>query len=116
MPINVVNMRNGYIPNTIKIDRTTSYGNPFPEKDSDRNTCIALFKKELYKCLREKNNTEHFKYNVMIEFLIAMALTHNNNETIHLACWCAPKSCHGDVYKVLIIGLAKKIKEGTYHV
>ena len=68
-------------PNTVKVDRSTRWGNPFPA--CDRYTperSVALFR-------------SHAEVNARKDATWLAPLRGKN-----LACWCAPgKPCHADV-------------------
>ena len=84
----VVNMRNkrGVLPGEIRIDRKTDLGNPFPlEQDTvkGRLNCIAKF--AIYLVDRLDKDAKFGKRVMELE-------------DVTLACWCAPKLCHGHAY------------------
>lgn len=66
-------------PDVVRIDRETKWGNPFVmEREADRQTVIVQY--------REWIQTQP-------DLLAALPELKGKR----LACWCAPKSCHGDV-------------------
>lgn len=67
----------------VLIDRTTKWGNPF--KDGNREEVIEEYKKWVV--------TQH-------DLMHDLASLKDKT----LACWCAPKPCHGDVLSQLVNG------------
>jgi len=90
--IKVVSKRgNRTYPNSIYIGRPSTWGNPFEiGKDGTREEVVKKYKEymlanpELIRIFKEQV-TRMEKYG-----------------TVHLVCWCAPLSCHGDVLKELV--------------
>ena len=82
-------------PNTIKVDRTSKWGNPFiVGKHGTQGQCVDLFAKMLAGdfCLTTDNIDLQRAYREMA-IRDRAELTGKN-----LACWCAPKTpCHVDV-------------------
>lgn len=83
-------------PNTVKVDRTTFWGNPFVVgRDGTRAECVDLYVKLLagYICLTVPAKVEDQK--------AARKYVHANWRTLagkNLACWCALDGpCHADV-------------------
>jgi hypothetical protein len=70
-------------PNTVKVDRTTKWGNPYVAgRDGDRARCVALYRKLQ-------------KFGAEIEELRGK----------NLACWCPlDQPCHAD----LLLALANR--------
>lgn len=81
-------------PNTIKVDRSTKWGNPFVVgKDGTRAECMDLFERLMagYVCLTKGDPAVQKKYLGMV-FKDRAELAGKN-----LACWCPmDKRCHGD--------------------
>jgi len=81
--------------NTVKVDRTTKWGNPFVVgRDGTRAECVDLFTKLLagYVCMTKGDPAASEKYLYMARG------GHGNLTGKNLACWCpldAP--CHADV-------------------
>lgn len=82
-------------PNTVKVDRTTKWGNPFVVgKHGTRAECVDLFTKMLagYICISVDNANEQIAYRRMVKKDKAELRGKN------LACWCQPGvACHADV-------------------
>jgi len=82
-------------PNTVKVDRTTKWGNPFiVGKHGTRAECVDLFGKMLagYICLTVGDPDEQIAYRKMVK------LHHGELEGKNLACWCPPNAaCHADI-------------------
>jgi hypothetical protein len=81
--------------NTVKVDRTTKWGNPFVVgKHGTREQCVDLFHKMLagYLCIsRGPGIMEQEAYRAMVK--------RNRDELRgkNLACWCPPGApCHAD--------------------
>lgn len=70
-------------PDIVYIGRGSPFGNPFKMgNEDDRDKVIELYRHWLWKALQEGNITK--------EMLLAV-------DGKRLACYCAPKACHGDV-------------------
>lgn len=82
-------------PNTVKVDRTTKWGNPFiVGKHGTRAECVDLFAKMLsgYICVSTSNVTAQLKYRKIV-LRDRWELQGKN-----LACWCPPNAkCHADI-------------------
>lgn len=80
----------------IRIDRKTAFGNPFKAPtDADRPAAIEQYRKYLWKALQDPKSDLGRR----VRHLAA------TNADLALACWCAPKPCHGDVLKSAIMWL-----------
>jgi len=79
----VVNLRTCHDSDVVRIDRRTLFGNPFKmHSESDRDLVIARYRVWFYaRIVRDR------------EFRRAVLSLRGKK----LGCWCAPKSCHGDV-------------------
>ena len=70
-------------PDIVYIGRGSLFGNPFKmHNEDDRAKVIELYRHWLWKALQEGKITK--------EMLLAL-------DGKRLACYCAPKACHGDV-------------------
>lgn len=70
-------------PDIVYIGRGSLFGNPFKMHSEDgRHKVIELYRHWLWKALQEGKITK--------EMLLAL-------DGKRLACYCAPKACHGDV-------------------
>ena len=70
-------------PDVVRIDRATRWGNPFViGRDGSRTEVIEKYRANLWRDTRAGR--------VGLDELAAL-------EGKRLACWCAPKPCHGDV-------------------
>jgi hypothetical protein len=83
-------------PNTVKVDRTTKWGNPFiVGRDGTREECVKLFTYMLggYICLTSKASIEaQESYRAHVKRYKHLLRGKN------LACWCpAGTACHVDV-------------------
>ncbi len=76
----VANIWDGYYD--VIIDRTTIFGNPFPERKYGRDGCIAKFRTYFYNRIEVDSE---FKARVL------------ELKGKRLGCHCKPKACHGDV-------------------
>ena len=82
--------------NTVKVDRTTKWGNPFiVGTHGTREHCVDLFAKMLagYICISDGPSIE-----VQEDYRRVVAIHRYELEGKNLACWC-PKNarCHADV-------------------
>lgn len=84
----VVNIRHS--PCDVIIDRTTIFGNPFPEWKWGREECIKKF--EQYFWQRIERDLE-WKAEVL------KIRDKGKNGVVRIGCHCAPLRCHGDIYK-----------------
>jgi len=82
-------------PNTVKVDRTTKWGNPFiVGKDGDRAHCVKLYGYLMggYLCVSTANVNEQKAARKYVE--------QNRKRLVgkNLACWCSLDGpCHADV-------------------
>lgn len=90
----VVNLRRGRGPllgPMLRIDRCTPFGNPFKMRfEEERARVIAQYREWWY-----ADAQEQLRYKFIRAFDDA-----NRNPLlgpVQLACWCAPRMCHGDV-------------------
>ena len=81
--------------NTVKVDRTTKWGNPFiVGRHGTRQECVDRFRYMLagYICISTDNQNEQRAYRKMA-FRDRTELKGKN-----LACWCPPNApCHADI-------------------
>ena len=85
--IKVIHVKDSHLyDNVVLIDRTTKWGNPFKLSDFDNDRQLVLRKFENYLLTTPE--------------LYASVLSELQGKT--LACWCKPKTCHGDVYVRII--------------
>jgi hypothetical protein len=104
--IRVLNKKHGATDEYIGreyIGRPSPLGNPFPlRRESERDEVIDKYAKWLNQKLTEKTNNAQKKEIVRLyKKLVA-------NGELNLVCWCAPKKCHGDVIKNVLVGLLKR--------
>jgi hypothetical protein len=82
-------------PNTVKVDRSTKWGNPFVVgAHGTRAECVDLFAKMLagYICLSTGDPDKQIAYRKMV------VSDHAELAGKNLACWCpANAPCHADV-------------------
>lgn len=81
-------------PNTIKVDRSTKWGNPFVVgRHGTRAECVDLFTKMLggFICLSCGDPDEQIAYCKMAARDRAQLKGKN------LACWCDAGPCHADI-------------------
>jgi hypothetical protein len=76
-------------PDTVKVDRSTPWGNPFVVgRDGDQTECVARFERLL---AGERANEAERAW-------LTRALAHRGElKGKNLACWCAHAPCHADV-------------------
>lgn len=86
--LNLRNYRNKPLPpNTVVIDRTGKWGNPYViNVHGNREECVEKYRMDIME-------DEEMQENVKMEL---------TGKT--LACWCAPKLCHGHVLLEIIDG------------
>lgn len=82
-------------PNTVKVDRTTPWGNPFiVGTHGTRGECVDLYRKLMagYLCLGTMNVPEQQRARKHV------VEHHHELRGKNLACWCAIGApCHADV-------------------
>lgn len=82
--------------NTVKVDRTTKWGNPYKVgEDGTAAECVDLYRALLsgYLCLTSKATLELQRKSVAV-----VAACHEELRGKNLGCWCrADKPCHADV-------------------
>ena len=106
--IRIVNLRHKPVMRKnevlIKIDRSSVLGNPFFMKSEDQRDIVcnqyeqyfgAIVQNWIGGCIIEKKNEEFVNELWRIGQL-------SKTQDIALACWCAPKRCHGETIKDFI--------------
>ena len=86
-------------PNTMKVDRTTKFGNPFSVEQYGRAKAADLHRMWLLGELRDEDIRAQYS-GIIAQHLIArrqavlsaLNLLHGKN----LACWCDEGPCHAD--------------------
>lgn len=80
------NMRTQRVPrNAVRIDRGTPFGNPFRVAEHGRRQAIELFRLWLWRKRLDGGRDR--------EAIAEIAALHGRD----LACFCAPRPCHGEV-------------------
>lgn len=104
MNINVVNKRtfkdngDGTI---IPIHRNHTLGNPFTlHREEDRSKVIEQYKEWIYQKIKDKDPTVTLALNTIANTV--------QQGKVYLICFCAPKPCHGDVIKEIVINKMKE--------
>lgn len=81
-------------PNTVKVDRTTKWGNPFiVGEHGTRDKCVELFEFLLagYRCISLGNVNEQESFMDNVKNIRQL-------KGKNLACWCSlSDACHADV-------------------
>jgi len=99
MAINVVNVRTHsgpaeYIGRQCYGQQRSPLANPYRIVNSDRTHCLEKYRQWLWIEIQDRGAT--------YDELMRLVEMHRAGETVNLACWCAPQSCHGDVVKSAI--------------
>ena len=79
------------------IGRGSPLGNPFVMgKDGTREEVISKFQNWIIEAIQKGNE----------EIIIELKRLHSlaQKTPINLICFCAPKACHGDIIKKILIG------------
>lgn len=84
----------------VLIDRTTVFGNN--EHRETRGKSIAAHKQYVKKKMKRGGYLKK-KITLLAERVV-------RGERIALICWCHPKPCHGDNYKLIIDNLVEEMK------
>jgi hypothetical protein len=94
-----MNMRNNSyksLPNHVRIDRGSIFGNPFHmANEGHRDIVIEKYEKYFYERIHDK---EDVNFKLALLDLVILA----RQGDLYLYCWCAPKKCHGDIIKYYI--------------
>lgn len=102
--INIAKEDKSFSPNYYYIGRSKDgniLGNPYSHLPEDKTLAI-------YKCKTRDEAIEKYRqyfdtmYGHNLEFtkiIDEIYQKYKNGEEIYLGCWCAPKSCHGDIIK-----------------
>lgn len=87
---------------TVKVDRTTRFGNPFHAAEHGQARAVELFEEFLY-----GSDRTYLRGGVRVEYPSnPLILTALGGQT--LACWCRPdEPCHADV----LLGLVEALSE-----
>ena len=94
-------------PNTVKVDRSTIYGNPFSAEQFGRETAVALHRGWLSGVMTDAQIAARF------HGAIAKHLTERRHEVMaslgklrgkNLGCWCPDEPCHA----TLLLELANR--------
>lgn len=81
----------------IRIDRSSPLGNPFYMADeSMRDEVCDKYEAYLQREIRKKGSPVH----VYLTHLYRLV---RSGKAINLQCWCAPKRCHGDSIRKLLL-------------
>lgn len=100
--ITVVNVRSAppaaiYIGRPMPGRAGSPLGNPFkpanPNNEDSRRLCLAQYKRWLW---------EQMQGDTPAAAELARLAKLAQEQDVALACWCAPKSCHGDIIKAAI--------------
>jgi len=81
----------------VKIDRTTSLGNPFYMRDeSMRNTVCDMYQEYFMRELEDRDS-------YVSQMVAGLLKTVRSGKDLHLQCHCAPKRCHGNTIKQYLL-------------
>ena len=98
----VLNLKHDSCSNSIRIDRKSRWGNPYViGRDGDRTSVIEAHRKWLWKEIKQER--------VSLQDLSKLA----NQD---LACWCAPKPCHGHTLEKAAKWAVRQLKAKKAHV
>ena len=92
--IYIMNLRNAKpkdLPNHIRVDRASIFGNPFFMKDESQREKVCK-QYEVYFHDRRRD-PEDRNFHIALDNLIALAKMYDD---LYLYCWCAPKKCHAE--------------------
>ena len=86
------------------IGRPSILGNPFAVgRDGTRADVIAKYRLWLWRALKTDD--------AIRRRIWVLAKLHMEGVHVHLACWCKPKSCHGDVIRSAVLWAAEQATE-----
>ena len=81
--------------NTVKVDRTTKWGNPFiTGRDGTQAECVDLYCKMLAGWLAVTSGPSIDELKAVRQHVLDNI---KNLSGSNLACWCAKEPCHGSV-------------------
>lgn len=96
MKITIINHYHIFTDESEYIGRGSPLGNPFTLKDHTREDAIAAYRVWLMEQIQEGNKE-------IIDELDRLAQIVISKGTLNLRCYCAPKPCHGDVIKGILM-------------
>ena len=95
--ITIVNLRN--TRNCTRVDRATVLGNPFRmASEADRDTVCDRYSSY---CWQAYNSNPEYRLAIN-----ALVRKHQLGHDIALGCWCAPKRCHAESIRDLVLTLS----------
>ena len=85
------------------VGRPSPLGNPFKlERESDRESVIERYEVWLHEKIRTRNK-------VVCDELNRLYKIARDSGVLELLCWCAPKRCHADVIRFVLLKQLKKV-------
>ena len=101
MSIRIINLKNYKLNENevlIKVDRTTTVGNPFiMHNESERDEVCDKYD-EYFNNIVIKDIRKDTKFMDYLRYIYKIAKKQN----VALGCWCAPKRCHAETIKSFI--------------
>ncbi len=94
--ITVVNKRQPKDGHREYVGRPSPLGNPYPLSHYEREESIRLYKRWLWHKIIHKDED-------VIRELDRLLHVYAVDGELQLECWCAPKACHADVIKRVLI-------------
>lgn len=99
MGVRVVNKRR-YKGDGYYIGRPSVLGNPYKMPQYSREECVSKYREYLQIKMQSDN--------AISREIRKLAEYHKREGDLTLICWCAPKSCHGDIIAEIIVEHANK--------
>lgn len=102
--INIKNLKNSKPIDIfdIKVDRTSPLGNPFyMSNESKRNDVCDKYRTYIIDKIRKQDK-------LILDELYRIQSIYKQYGKLNLYCWCAPKRCHAETIKELLLPYIKK--------
>lgn len=108
--ISIVNLRN--TRSCTRVDRATVLGNPFVMHSEAERDSVC----EQYIVWLNEQYRSNAEYSLPLKHAINMLVErYNDGKDLMLGCWCAPKRCHAETIRHLILTLSQDAQEDEQH-
>lgn len=113
MQITVVNQHHGHLPDadTKYIGRGSPLGNPFSHVPSSKVVTQVDTREEAVAKYREYLSDKISQEDPPVITELTRLYNIAKVRPLKLLCFCAPKACHGDVIKEVLLGAAENDKD-----
>lgn len=101
--INVCNKHHGHIHDSDYIGRGSPLGNPYPiTVQHDRDMVIDMYEQHINQAIDRCDPKIINELNRLMDKL-------RTKGSLDLMCFCAPRRCHGDIIKALLLNKMKAL-------